>query len=154
MGNCHTAEATAVVMVVHPGYKLETIYQSVTAGDVMDANPGHYVGQLVKSPEIKYLKLLRTNDRLLAGQVYRLISYEDVLKEFAAKKCVKLGKLLMERGVIEPVKETVVATVPVVKIGSSKNGSRRKNGGRKLVDESHFGGQWKPALKTISEIGN
>ncbi|KAJ0450418.1 hypothetical protein HanHA300_Chr15g0556091 [Helianthus annuus] len=102
MGNCHTAEATAVVMVVHPGYKVETIYRSVTARDVMNSNSGHYVGQLVKSP-VKYVKLLRPNDTLLVGQVYRLISYEDVLKEFAAKKCVKLGKLLMERGVIAPV---------------------------------------------------
>ncbi|MFS8016908.1 hypothetical protein Hanom_Chr15g01374051 [Helianthus anomalus] len=144
MGNCHTAEATAVVVVVHSGYKVETIYRSVTAREVMNSNSGHYVGQLVKSP-VKYVKLLRPNDTLLVGQVYRLISYEDVLKEFAVKKCVKLGKLLMERGVIAPV--------PVPNISSGKNVSRRENGGRK-VHESHGGGQWKPALKTISEIGN
>ncbi|KAJ0692419.1 hypothetical protein HanPI659440_Chr15g0585741 [Helianthus annuus] len=107
MGNCHTAE----VVIVHPGYKVETIYRSVTARDVMNSNSGHYVGQLVKSP-VKYVKLLRPNDTLLVGQVYRLISYEDVLKEFAVKKCAKLGKLLMERGVIAPV--------PVPNISSGK----------------------------------
>ncbi|GJX06245.1 hypothetical protein Tco_0194177 [Tanacetum coccineum] len=51
--------------------------------------------------------LIRTDDTLLNGQVYRLISYEDVLKEVFAKGCVKLGKLLMEIGVIEQKKNDV-----------------------------------------------
>ncbi|KAK4393486.1 hypothetical protein Sango_1819400 [Sesamum angolense] len=73
---------------------------------VMRSNPGHYVAMVIASPAartengtpVKQLKLLRPDDTLLLGQVYRLISFEDVLKEFAAKKCVKLGKMLKERG--------------------------------------------------------
>ncbi|CAN1132460.1 hypothetical protein LINPERPRIM_LOCUS37932, partial [Linum perenne] len=42
------------------------------------------------------LKLLKPDDTLLIGQVYRLISFEDVLKEFATKKSVKPRKLLKE----------------------------------------------------------
>ncbi|KAG8642749.1 uncharacterized protein LOC110627843 isoform X2 [Manihot esculenta] len=71
----------------------------------MSSNPGHYVALVVTSPTVKtenglplkQLKLLRPDDTLLIGQVYRLISFEDVLKEFASKNCVKLGKLLKDR---------------------------------------------------------
>ncbi|GJR35234.1 hypothetical protein Tco_1210918 [Tanacetum coccineum] len=98
MGNCQAAEAAAVV-IMHPGNnKIERIYNSVSARHVMSLNPGHYVGVIVtmQGPQsqnrmpIKKLKLLRPDDMLLI----------DVLKEFAAKKCVKLGKLLKERGVL------------------------------------------------------
>nr|GMD49710.1 uncharacterized protein LOC109188794 [Ipomoea batatas]GMD56758.1 uncharacterized protein LOC109188794 [Ipomoea batatas] len=104
MGNCQAAEA-ATVVIQHPGNKVERIYWSVSAHDVMNSNPGHYVALVITSPTdrttengapVKQLKLLRPADTLLIGQVYRLVSFEDVLKEFAAKKCVKLGKLLKE----------------------------------------------------------
>ncbi|XP_028069101.1 uncharacterized protein LOC114271693 isoform X2 [Camellia sinensis] len=105
MGNCQAAEA-ATVVIQHPGNKIDRIYWSVSANEVMSANPGHYVALVVTSPisksengtPVKQLKLLRPDDTLLIGQVYRLISFEDVLKEFAAKKCVKLGKLLQRGG--------------------------------------------------------
>lgn len=150
MGNCQAAEA-ATVVIQHPGNsKIERIYWSVSANEVMTSNPGHYVAMVVTSstttttntnnntkfdngaaasPPLKQLKLLRPDDTLLIGHVYRLISFEgdvnfltfkifhilftlvlicftyvyvgarvaDVLKEFAAKRCVKLGRLL-ERG--------------------------------------------------------
>ncbi|KAL5706724.1 hypothetical protein ACHQM5_024853 [Ranunculus cassubicifolius] len=105
MGNCQAAEA-ATVVIVHPGNtgKIERIYWSVSATQIMNNNPGHYVAQVVTSltaksedgKPLKHLKLLRPDDTLHIGQVYRLICFEDVLKEFAAKKCVKLGKLLKE----------------------------------------------------------
>ena len=136
MGNCQAAEA-ATVVIQHPGNKIERIYWSVSATEIMSSNPGHYVALVVTSPTLKnengmplkQLKLLKPDDTLLIGQVYRLVSFEgnslldfyvyslpkhiffllfswfwgscfllDVLKEFAAKKCVKLGKLLKERG--------------------------------------------------------
>nr|XP_043608873.1 uncharacterized protein LOC122580670 [Erigeron canadensis] len=166
MGNCQAAEA-ATVVIVHPGYKVERIYWSVSARDVMNSNPGHYVAQVLnKSPvaksdnglPVKQLKLLRSDDTLLIGQVYRLITYQDVLKEFAAKKCMKLGKLLMERGVLEisKNKDQTANNAPVLAsktnlVKNHSNGvSRRLNGGR---HQSHGGRQWKPALKSISEIG-
>ncbi|KAL8266199.1 hypothetical protein R6Q59_003543 [Mikania micrantha] len=168
MGNCQAAEA-ATVVIVHPGCKIERIYWSVTARHVMNSYPGHYVAQVIKLPvvktanglSVKQLKLLRPDHALLIGQVYQLISYEDVLKEFAAKKCAKLGKLLMERGMIERVKKhhPAVAPAPVPEqiTGSVKNGNRnncrRRNGGRQQ-HKSEGGGQWKPALKSISEIEN
>ncbi|KAJ4844184.1 hypothetical protein Tsubulata_000847 [Turnera subulata] len=105
MGNCQVAEA-ATVVIQHPGNKVERIYWFVSAHEIMNSNPGNYVALVVTSPTlraenglpVKQLKLLRPDDTLLIGHVYRLVSFEDVLKEFAAKKCVKLGKLLKQRG--------------------------------------------------------
>ncbi|CAE6261721.1 unnamed protein product [Arabidopsis arenosa] len=114
MGNCQAAEA-ATVLIHHPAEnKVERIYWSVTASDVMKSNPGHYVAVVVTSPTmknekgspLKQLKLLRPDDTLLIGHVYRLVSFEEVLNEFATKKCVKLGKLLKEGGGLDLTKKT------------------------------------------------
>ena len=83
MGNCQAAEA-ATVVIQHPGNKIERIYWSVSAHEVMTSNPGHYVALVVTSPTaksengtpLKQLKLLRPDDTLLIGQVYRLVSFE------------------------------------------------------------------------------
>ncbi|MBA0803239.1 hypothetical protein Gohar_013477, partial [Gossypium harknessii] len=105
MGNCQAAEA-ATVVIHHPGNKIERIYHPVSVNEIMTSNPGHYIALVLTSPTLKnqhgmplkQLKLLKPDDTLLIGHVYRLISFEDVMKEFAAKKCAKLGKLLKERG--------------------------------------------------------
>ncbi|GMN34315.1 hypothetical protein TIFTF001_004619 [Ficus carica] len=176
MGNCQAAEA-ATVVIQHPGKgTIERIYWSVSANEVMTKNPGHYVALLVTSPTdnggppLKQLKLLRPDDTLLIGHVYRLVSFEDVLKEFAAKKCVKLGKLLKERGglgvdmmkkkkdssgIVGPTNnraslksdngDSVKREHEVHRLGSHVGGgSRRSVGG---------GGQWRPALQSIAEVG-
>ncbi|KAK3002504.1 hypothetical protein RJ639_021490 [Escallonia herrerae] len=120
MGNCQAAEA-ATVVIHHPkGNRVERIYWSVSARQVMASHPGHYVALVLSSPAarsengtpVKQLKLLRPDDTLLLGQVYHLISFEEVLKEFAAKKCVKLGKLLKERGVLLGLEKRKDAVVP------------------------------------------
>ncbi|THU71009.1 hypothetical protein C4D60_Mb08t31020 [Musa balbisiana] len=43
---------------------------------------------------VKHLKLLRPDDALHIGHVYRLISFEEVVREFAWKRHVKLSRLL------------------------------------------------------------
>lgn len=168
MGNCQAAEA-ATVLIQHPG-KVERIYWSVSAQEVMSSNPGHYVALVVTSPTnktengtpLKQLKLLRPSDTLLIGHVYRLISFEDVLKEFAAKKCVKLGKLLKERGGLELEKKVgdnsnlqqTSVDSSHVKVGQGVywQGSTSSNG--RVGGRHHAGGgQWKPALQSIEEVG-
>uniref|UniRef100_A0A1D1YSX1 UPF0213 protein SG0387 n=1 Tax=Anthurium amnicola TaxID=1678845 RepID=A0A1D1YSX1_9ARAE len=113
MGNCQAAEA-ATVVIQHPGGKVERVYWSVSASDVMGSNPGHYVAAVLAAPPhaapghgsrgpgpdapadpVRHLKLLRPDDTLHIGHVYRLVSFEEVLKEFAAKKHVKLRRLLL-----------------------------------------------------------
>lgn len=46
MGNCQAAEAAAVI-IQHPGGKVERLYWSTTAAEVMRNNPGHYVALVI-----------------------------------------------------------------------------------------------------------
>ncbi|XVE82949.1 hypothetical protein DITRI_Ditri16bG0046200 [Diplodiscus trichospermus] len=179
MGNCQAAEA-ATVVIQHPGNKIERIYWSVSANEIMSSNPGHYVALVVTSPTLKnengmplkQLKLLKPDDTLLIGQVYRLISFE----EFAAKKCVKLGKLLKENGGLGLGMELKRKDLPstasnlkpklnsksencssvkveqeVNRLGSS--GGTSSGSSRYVGRHNGGGGQWRPALQSIAEIG-
>uniref|UniRef100_A0A0D9VQT8 DUF4228 domain-containing protein n=1 Tax=Leersia perrieri TaxID=77586 RepID=A0A0D9VQT8_9ORYZ len=104
MGNCQAAEV-ATVLIQHPGGgRTERAYWALSAGAVMAANPGHYVAAVITSPPaagapsgaappVKHLKLLRPDDTLLLGRVYRLVSFEEVLREFASKRHVKLSRV-------------------------------------------------------------
>ncbi|RZC54714.1 hypothetical protein C5167_013570 [Papaver somniferum] len=183
MGNCQAAEA-ATVVIQHPlgvngkGRKIERYYQSMSAKEVMNSNPGHYIaliilvpsansGETKSSAPIKQLKLLRPDDVLHLGHVYRLVSFEEVLKEFAAKKCVKLGRLIMKEKVSgniidgekrkkiskSQVNSKSVQEQEVVHGGSNSsnnNGSSSRVGVGGIRPLHH---QWRPALESISEIG-
>ncbi|KAK6923947.1 PADRE domain [Dillenia turbinata] len=182
MGNCQAAEAATVVLE-RPGDRVQRIYWSVSANEVMNSNPGHYVALVLTSNSqtengvpVKHLKLLRPDDSLLIGHVYRLVSFEDVLKEFAAKRSVKLGRLIKESGLgngMHLCKERIVrGTIPNPSpksetstsaqmeqeissrrgsSGSCSSGSSSSRGG---MGRHHGGvGQWKPALQSISEFG-
>lgn len=111
MGNCQAAEAeAATVLIQHPGGggSTERAYCALSAGTVMAANPGHYVAAVITTAQpdagdgaassaaapVKHLKLLRPADTLLLGRVYRLVSFEEVLWEFASnKRQVKLSRV-------------------------------------------------------------
>ncbi|CAL9129553.1 unnamed protein product [Musa acuminata var. zebrina] len=130
MGNCQAAEA-ATLVIHHQDGRLEKAYHSLPATQVMAANPGHYVAVVITTPRprssdhrsspTRYLKLLRPDDALLIGHVYRLVTFEgrsrrrllpvvvpsvdlkswkllaEVLREFASKKQVRLSRLLVKR---------------------------------------------------------
>lgn len=110
MGNCQAAEAAEVV-IQHPGGKAERLYWPTTAADVMRTNPGHYVALVILrlSPadkaaaagdeaaaaavvgaggaaKITRVKLLKPKDTLHLGQVYRLITAQEVTKALRARK--------------------------------------------------------------------
>ncbi|KAL2504737.1 hypothetical protein Adt_20358 [Abeliophyllum distichum] len=168
MGNCQAAEAAAAV-IQQPGNKVERFYSAVSAHEIMTSNPGHYVALVINSPEngspVKQLKLQRPEDTLLIGQVYRLISFEDVLKEFAAKKSVKLGKLLKERGSLDLEPNKTLAAGPYPNSNSRlANGCSAKMGQELLglgsstncgrcVGRHRVGGPWRPTLQSIAEFG-
>lgn len=102
MGNCQAGEA-ATVAIQHPSGRVERFYWQLKANEVMAANPGHYVAVIVtavastsESAPVRYLKLLRPDDTLHIGHVYRLVSFEDVLRDFGSKKRVRLSKLLVK----------------------------------------------------------
>ncbi|GJM84362.1 hypothetical protein PR202_ga00023 [Eleusine coracana subsp. coracana] len=105
MGNCQTAEAATVVVIQHPPgvARVERTHGATTAAAVMAANPGHYVAAVIqtgtaakaKSKSKRQLKLLRPDDTLALGGVYRLVSFEDVLREFVTKRHAALSRVVL-----------------------------------------------------------
>ncbi|XP_048560403.1 uncharacterized protein LOC125540922 [Triticum urartu] len=104
MGNCQAAEAAAVV-IQHPGDgKVERLHWPTTAADVMRRNPGHYVALVLLHHDsrgvdpdpavpgggggarITKVKLLKPRDTLHLGQVYRLITSQEVSKAVQTRK--------------------------------------------------------------------
>ncbi|KAM3392500.1 hypothetical protein ACQJBY_013575 [Aegilops geniculata] len=102
MGNCQAADAAAVV-IQHPGDgKVERLHWPATAADVMRRNPGHYVALVVVrhvdaepgpavageggGARITKVKLLKPRDTLHLGQVYRLITSQEVTKAVQTRR--------------------------------------------------------------------
>ncbi|CAL9078425.1 unnamed protein product, partial [Musa textilis] len=122
MGNCQASDSAAAV-IQHPDGRLETTYWPLSASQVMASNPGHYVAVIITvthsssssstsssdrrsssrggsgggGNSVRYLKLLRPEDTLLLDHFYRLVSFEDVLREFGSKRRVRLSKLLAKK---------------------------------------------------------
>lgn len=104
MGNCQAAEE-ATVVVQHPGGRVERLYWSAPAAEVMRANPGHYVALVTlrvaeerqdagarRTVRLTRVKLLKPKETLLLGHVYRLITANEVTKAVQARKEEKLRK--------------------------------------------------------------
>ncbi|PSR89602.1 Phosphatidylinositol 3-kinase [Actinidia chinensis var. chinensis] len=120
MGNC---QAIDNLVIQHPCGKVEKLYWPVTANDIMKMNPGHYVALLLttttttttpatstaatnrphqhnnnNSVRITRIKLLRPTDTLILGQVYRLVTTQEVMKGLWVKKYAKMKKGQLESG--------------------------------------------------------
>ncbi|XWS48127.1 hypothetical protein CRYUN_Cryun13aG0046400 [Craigia yunnanensis] len=113
MGNCQAIDA-ATLVVQHPSGKVDKFYWPVSASEIMRMNPGHYVALFIsttlyhssnndKCPDnstnnnvnpvrITRIKLLRPTDTLVLGQVYRLITTQEVKKGLCSKKHAKMKR--------------------------------------------------------------
>ena len=96
MGNCQAIDAAALV-IQHPCGRIERLYWSVSAGEVMRMNPGHYVSLIIPLPppppsisqdhdssdnktvRFTRVKLLRPTDTLVLGHAYRLITSQGLI---------------------------------------------------------------------------
>lgn len=98
MGNCQAVDAAALV-IQHPSGKIERMYWSVTASEIMKMNPGHYVSIIIPLPPVPKdgdddhhqeddkktirftrVKLLRPTDTLVLGRAYRLVTTHGIFK--------------------------------------------------------------------------
>lgn len=87
MGNCHAVDPVCAT-VEHPSGKVDKIYFSSSARQLMLRYPGHYVALLPPPPTSpadgstphmkRKLKLLPPDSMLNIGSCYRLVSFEEM----------------------------------------------------------------------------
>ncbi|XP_009411047.2 uncharacterized protein LOC103992876 [Musa acuminata AAA Group] len=170
MGNCQAVDAAAVAVIQHPDGGVESYSCPLSASDVMAANSGHYVAVIttVTHPrsssaahhrssrrsgggdgkQVRYLKLLRPDDTLLVGHFYRLVSFEDVLREFGSKRRVRLSKLLAKKE--EELRKQREEANPSSSVVEGEEETMGSVDSRNSVMVARKG-QWRPALQTIAE---
>ncbi|XP_008793833.1 uncharacterized protein LOC120106399 [Phoenix dactylifera] len=179
MGNCQATEA-ATVVIQHPGGRVERLYWPTSAEQVMRSNPGHYVALVTlcvskeqregeDSVRLTRVRLLKPKDTLLFGQVYRLITSQEVTKAIRARKYEKMKKTQSELikkqqqeqqrleqlqsrtdgheevldGERQPDSESINQ---VAKLERERQKSSTQSAGRAR--------QWRPSLQSISEVGS
>ncbi|CAL9748322.1 unnamed protein product [Musa acuminata subsp. burmannicoides] len=176
MGNCQVTDAAAVV-IQHPGGRAERLYWPTSASEVMKNNPGYYVALItLYVPEEKLdgsgggtlrltrVRLLKATDTLLLGQVYRLITSQEVMKAIQARKIEKMKKRqaeLMERQQQQRI-GTDDEVVHVGKDGEDKEDSeitdqvaKQERDGHKTSKQSAARPRhWRPSLQIIAETGS
>ncbi|KAM0842115.1 hypothetical protein ACQ4PT_058568 [Festuca glaucescens] len=184
MGNCQAAEA-AEVIVQHPGGKVERLYWPTPAADVMKSNPGHYVALVILrlSPDDKALtgaeaaaagagaakitrvKLLKPKDTLHLGQVYRLITAQEVTKALKARKNDKMRRCEAIKQQHEQLRrgagaeqggayEKVSASLSILLLDAKHRHRSPGGGGAQAQAQpagSGRGRNWRPSLHSISE---
>ncbi|XP_039854058.1 uncharacterized protein LOC120712361 [Panicum virgatum] len=173
MGNCQAAEAAAVV-IQHPGGKVERLHGQATAGEVMRGNPGHYVALVVLrvsgvggakadpatggggAARITKVKLLKPEDALLLGQVYRLVTSQEVAKAIQARRQDKARRCGEAPDDPRPSPAPVPAAGGRAR-GQSAAADQERKRAEKAADRQHRGGggvrgrHWRPSLQSISE---
>ncbi|KAK7291651.1 hypothetical protein RIF29_06964 [Crotalaria pallida] len=191
MGNCQAID-TATLVIQQPNGKVEKLYWPVSASEVMKTNPGHYVALLISTTlctskdkencpnksdttnnnnnntnqvRLTRIKLLKPTDTLVLGQVYRLISAQEVMKGLWAKKQAKMKKNLPESAQkLDQVKEKSVLEMDKASRRSEpednkaetkpeRHGSRTtaSSNGASTTAKSRT---WQPSLQSISEASS
>ncbi|XP_052173987.1 uncharacterized protein LOC127789207 [Diospyros lotus] len=168
MGNCQAVDAAALV-IQHPDGRIERMYWSVSASEVMKTNPGHYVSLIIPlpiSPEednaadhktVRFtrVKLLRPTDTLVLGRAYRLVTAQDVMKVLRAKKHAKMKKNQAESA--QTQSSTCEAAAAAAQKSESEKTSQatRQERHRQRPGSTNTAGArpktWRPSLQSISE---
>lgn len=102
MGNCQAIDAAALV-IQYPSGTIERLSCPISASDVMNLNPGHYVSQIIPLPDptsderriakpVRFTraKLLRPNETLALAHTYRLIPTQGTYIHYVFIYCVKI----------------------------------------------------------------
>ncbi|XVF09233.1 hypothetical protein REPUB_Repub07fG0074700 [Reevesia pubescens] len=178
MGNCQAIDA-ATLGVQHPSGKVDKFYWPVSACEIMRMNPGHYVALLIsttlyhssdnndKCPHntvnnnvnpvrLTRIKLLRPTDTLVLGQVYRLITTQEVMKGLCAKKHAKMKKNQHEsaerpnkKAGLRP--ETVARRSEPDKENKVSKHERHRPSSTSSNNSVARSKTWQPSLQSISE---
>ncbi|KEH35061.1 hypothetical protein MtrunA17_Chr3g0117971 [Medicago truncatula] len=183
MGNCQAIDA-ATLVIQHPSGKTEKFYSSLSASQVMKMNPGHCVALLIsttvypnkdiqncsknnngdtKTNQVRLtrIKLLKPNDTLILGHVYRLITTQEVMKGIREKKQAKIKQNMSHKP--DLVKTTLGLEMEkkakrfdtkdnkATKPERSQGRTTSTNNAVIVTAKTRF---WQPSLQSISEIAS
>ncbi|KAF8039953.1 hypothetical protein BT93_B2234 [Corymbia citriodora subsp. variegata] len=175
MGNCQAIDAAALV-IQHPDGRLERMYWSVTASEVMRTNPGHYVSLIIPLPvpgddkkneesgrrdtpkavRFTRVKLLRPTETLALGHAYRLITTQEVMKVLKAKKYGKMKQRQQQSGADEKANAAVAKDENSDMEAVNKVSKHGKQRSRTAAPGTVVGRSksWRPNLQSIDECGS
>ncbi|XP_074586746.1 uncharacterized protein LOC141842441 [Curcuma longa] len=148
MGNCQAAADAAAVVIQHPGGKAERLHYPTSAAEVMRSNPGHRVALVTlcapaeerqDGGRVTRVRLLRPKDVLLLGQVYRLVTSQEIAKAHEKLKKSR-AELVRKQGHEQQIREGT---------GKQERGVRRT-----ITEVSVRGRHWRPSLQIISEMSS
>ncbi|URE27566.1 hypothetical protein MUK42_06955 [Musa troglodytarum] len=175
MGNCQAAEV-ATVVIQHPGGRVERLYWPTSAADVMKSNPGYHVALVTLyvsetktdsgagTVRFTRVRLLKPRDVLLLGQVYRLITSQEVAKALRQRKHEKLKKSQAEsirkqqqeqqhgtndQGT-DPARQETEEDSDATHQATNPERDRQKSSTQVAARGRH----WRPSLQSISEAGS
>ncbi|CAL5203351.1 unnamed protein product [Lathyrus oleraceus] len=183
MGNCQAIDA-ATLVIQHPSGKVERFCSSMSASQVMKMNPGHCVALLISTTmypnrdiqncpknnngakinmdpvRLTRIKLLKPNDTLLLGHVYRLITTQEVMKGIREKKQAKMRQNMSEAA----HKPDLVKEKKPIKFDTKYNKETKHERARAKTSSSSNNVAsvtvtaktrfWQPSLQSISEIAS
>ncbi|KAL8140749.1 hypothetical protein V2J09_006770 [Rumex salicifolius] len=181
MGNCQAVD-TATLVIQHPSGKIDKLYWSVTAGDIMKANPGHFVALLItttlyhpqtqnpkttinnngdttnSSLRVTRVKLLRPTETLALGHVYRLITNQEVMNGLVAKKQAKLRQNGIELADKADALKDIEKAAKRYQLDKNPEATRQERQ-RSRTNRASSGGTtrskaWQPSLNSIHEVGS
>ncbi|KAK7317205.1 hypothetical protein RJT34_01227 [Clitoria ternatea] len=175
MGNCQAIDS-ATLVIQHPSGKVEKFYAPVSATHVMKTNPGHYVALLISTTlcptkdkghnykntnpvRLTRIKLLKPTDTLVLGQVYRLITAQEVMKGLRERQKAKMRQNMSESGhKPDLVKEKI--RLEKEKATTSLEDNQVTKHERSRPSNNNVGGAtaktrfWQPSLQSISEAAS
>ncbi|CAK9330186.1 unnamed protein product [Citrullus colocynthis] len=188
MGNCQAIDA-ATLVIQHPSGKEDKLYWPVTAREIMKMNPGHYVALLISttmftpnesnnnnetsketssnSVRLTRIKLLRPADMLVLGQVYRLITTQEVMKGLSAKKQAKVKQSQLEaadkperrkerttRGSDAAAAAGRSVSEDHIQVTKREKNNRPRTSSTSTNSATSRSRTWQPSLHSISEAGS
>ncbi|CAF1716584.1 unnamed protein product [Brassica oleracea] len=157
MGNCRAVE-TATTVVQRPDGKLEGIYSTVTACEVIKSHLGHHVALLISSDvphggslRFTRIKLLRPSDSLLLGHVAHSPEKSHLTKGSRAKRSKKMKKI---HGKFSVAQEEIHPLTPRSKSAFDKDIQRSVHEKQREMMNTIATNKlraWQPSLQSISE---
>nr|XP_043629516.1 uncharacterized protein LOC122600806 isoform X2 [Erigeron canadensis] len=142
MGNCQAVDAAALV-IQHPSGKIERMYWSISASEVMKMNPGHYVSIIIPLPP---------TDGEEDGKTVRFT--REVMKVVRAKRHAKTKTNNLQAEPTETSssgadQETLVDNTNQVE--GHERMFRQRSGSSSSIMAASRSKSWRPALQSISE---